>query len=64
MPPLFFVLAAALLVHYVLALVTVGLVLKEIGLVRAAVPWNLVVLLIPLLGPAAYLLFRLFQKKK
>ena len=64
MPPLFIALVIILVIHYFLAIATVYLVLKDMGLVKAVIPWNLIVLLITLLGPAAYLIFRCFRKKK
>ena len=64
MPPFVIALIAVLAVHYFLAIVTIYLLFKDMGLVKAVIPWNLVVLLVPIVGPAAYLIFRLFRKKK
>ena len=64
MPPFVIALIAVLAVHYFLAIATIYLLFKDMGLVKAAIPWNLVVLLVPIVGPAAYLIIRLFRKKK
>ena len=64
MPPFVIALIAVLAVHYFLAIATIYLLFKDMGLVKAVMPWNLVVLLVPIVGPAAYLIFRLFRKKK
>ncbi len=64
MPPFVIALIAVLAVHYFLAIATIYLLFKDMGLVKAVIPWNLVVLLVPIVGPAAYLIFRLFRKKK
>ena len=64
MPPFVIALIAVLAVHYFLAIATIYLLFKDMGLVKAVIPWNLVVLLVPSVGPAAYLIFRLFRKKK
>ena len=64
MPPFIIALIAVLAVHYFLAIATIYLLFKDMGLVKAVIPWNLVVLLVPIVGPAAYLIFRLFRKKK
>ena len=64
MPPFVIALIAVLTVHYFLAIATIYLLFKDMGLVKAVIPWNLVVLLVPIVGPAAYLIFRLFRKKK
>ena len=53
-----------LAVHYVLAIVTVYILMKDMGLTKAIIPWNLAVLLIPVAGPLAYLVYRCFRKKK
>lgn len=61
---LLIVLIAVLAVHYFLAVGTVYRLLQDKGFVKAVIPWNLVILLVPVLGPAAYWLARCFGKKK
>ena len=61
---LLIVLIAVLAVHYFLAVGTVYRLLQDKGFVKAVIPWNLVILLVPVLGPAAYWLARCFCKKK
>lgn len=53
-----------LAVHYVLAIATVYILLKDMGLKKAIIPWNIVILLIPVAGPLSYLVYRCFRKKK
>lgn len=52
-----------LVVHYFLAIGTIWLLLKDKGLVKAVIPWNLFVLLVPIVGPVTYLIVRCFAKK-
>ena len=34
------------------------------GVVKAVIPWNLVVLLLPIAGPLSYLIYRSIKQKK
>jgi|GEM_PF-2953537 hypothetical protein len=63
MKPLLLALIILLVVHYFLAIFTVYLLLKDKGLVKGILPWNLVILLIPVIGPLTYLVYRCVKKK-
>ena len=58
------VLIAVLVVHYFLAIGTICVLLRDKGLVKSVIPWNLFVLLVPIVGPVTYLIVRCFTKKK
>lgn len=62
--PVLIALIAVLVVHYVLAVATIYLLMKDMGIVKAMIPWNLFILLVPIVGPAAYLIYRRLAKKK
>ena len=64
MPPLWIAIIVVLAVHYFLAIATVFVLLKDKGLVKAVIPWNLVILLVPVLGPCAYWIYKLCARKK
>ncbi len=64
MPIIAKVLIAVLAAHYFLAIATVYILLRDRGVTRSIIAWNLVILLIPLLGPAAYWIARSVAKKK
>ena len=61
MPPFVIAIIVILIVHYFLAIATIFVLMKDKGLVKAIIPWNLVILLVPVLGPCAY---KLFARKK
>ena len=63
MKPLLLALIILLVVHYFLAIFTVYLLLKDKGLVKGILPWNLVILLITVIGPLTYLVYRCVKKK-
>ena len=63
MPPIAIALIAILAAHYFFAIATIFALLREKGVTKAIIPWNLVILLLPLAGPLAYWLYRLFKKK-
>mgnify|MGYP001623695839 CR=1 FL=1 len=63
MPPIAIVLIAILAAHYFLAIATIFVLLKDKGVTKAIIGWNLVILLIPILGPAAYWIYRCFAKR-
>ncbi len=62
--PVLIALIAVLVVHYVLAVATIYLLMKDMGIVKAMIPWNLFILLVPIVGPAVYLIYRRLAKKK
>lgn len=62
--PVLIALIAVLVVHYVLAVTTIYLLMKDMGIVKAMIPWNLFILLVPIVGPAVYLIYRRLAKKK
>lgn len=62
--PVLIALITVLAVHYVLAIATIYLLMKDMGIVKAMIPWNIFILLIPILGPAVYLIYRRLAKKK
>lgn len=62
--PVLIALIAVLVVHYVLAVATIYLLMKDMGIVKAMIPWNLFILLVPIVGPAFYLIYRRLAKKK
>lgn len=64
MEPWIIALIAVLAVHYVLSIATIYLLMKDMGLVKAIIPWNLVILLLPVAGPVAYHIYRPIAKKK
>ncbi len=64
MPPILIAVIVVLVVHYFLAIATVYLLMKDKGLVKAIIPWNIVILLIPIAGPLVYLVIRKIKKKK
>ena len=61
MPPFVIAIIVILIVHYFL---TIFVLMKDKGLVKAIIPWNLVILLVPVLGPCAYWIYKLFARKK
>ena len=63
MSTLLIVLIAVLGVHYFLAVATITILLKDKGVVKGILPWNLTILLIPILGPVTYLIYRSINKK-
>ena len=63
MPPVAIALIIVLAVHYFLAIFTIYLLFQDRGLEKPIIASNLVILLIPIAGPAAYLIRRLFYKK-
>ena len=60
---LLIILIVVLVVHYFLAIATIYVLLKDKGFVKAVIPWNIVVLLLPIVGPAAYWIARCFREK-
>ena len=64
MPPFVIAIIVILVVHYFLAIATIFVLMKDKGLVKAIIPWNLVILLVPILGPCAYWIYKLFSRKK
>lgn len=62
--PLLIALIVVLAVHYILAIATIYLLMKDMGIVKAMIPWNIAILLLPLVGPATYLVYRQIAKKK
>lgn len=62
--PVLIALIAVLAVHYVLAIATIYLLMKDMGIVKAMIPWNIFILLVPILGPTVYLIYRRLAKKK
>mgnify|MGYP005768593995 FL=1 len=64
MPPILIAVIVVLVVHYFLAIATVYLLMKDKGLVKAIIPWNIVILLIPIASPLVYLVIRKIKKKK
>ncbi len=64
MAPYLIAIIAILPVHYFLSIATIYILMKDMGLTKAMIPWNIVILLLPILGPLSYLLFRCFKKKK
>lgn len=63
MPPIAVALIVILAVHYFFAIATIFVLLRDKGVTKAIIPWNLVILLLPIAGPLAYWLYRLFSKK-
>lgn len=64
MPPFVIAIIVILVVHYFLAIATIFVLMKDKGLVKAIIPWNLVILLVPVLGPCTYWIYKLFARKK
>ena len=64
MRPLLIVLIAVLAVHYFLAVGAAYLLMKDKGLVKSIIPWNIAIMLVPVLGPLAYFIFRSIKKQK
>ena len=64
MPTIAIVLIAVLAVHYFMAILTIYLLLRDKSVVKAIIPWNLVILLVPIVGPSTYLIYRCLDKKK
>lgn len=62
--PFLIALICILAAHYFLAIATIYLLMKDMGLVKAIIPWNIAVLLVPLIGPCVYLIYRTFAKRK
>lgn len=62
--PVLIVLIALLFIHYLLAIFTIYILMRDMGLVKAMIPWNLFILLFPIIGPCTYLVYRKFTKKK
>ena len=62
MPPIAIVLIAVLAAHYFLAIATLFVLLRDRGVTKAIIPWNLIILLIPICGPAAYWIARTIKK--
>ena len=63
MSPLVIALIVVLPIQYILAIFTVYLLLKDNGIVRGILFWNLFILLIPFIGPITYLVYRCYKKK-
>lgn len=64
MSPLLIVLIAVLAVHYFMAIAAAYLLMKDKGLVKSIIPWNIAIMLIPLLGPITYFIYRSIKKQK
>lgn len=64
MPPVAIALIVILAVHYFLAVATLFILLKDKGVTKAIIPWNLVILLLPVAGPCAYWIYRTFFRRK
>lgn len=64
MPPIAIALIVILAVHYFLAIATLFVLLRDRGVTKSIIVWDLVILLIPILGPCAYWIARTFDKKK
>ncbi len=67
--PVLIALIAVLAVHYVLAVATIYILLKDKLIVgqsakASMIVWNIVILFIPIIGPLSYLVYRRFAKKK
>lgn len=67
--PVLIALIAVLAVHYVLAITSIYILLKDKlpagqAVKTALIVWNIAILLIPIAGPLAYLVYRQFAKKK
>ena len=64
MPTIAIVLIAVLAAHYFLAVGTLFVLLRDKGVTKAIIAWNLVILLIPIAGPAAYWICRTVAKSR
>ena len=67
--PVLIALIAVLAVHYVLAITSIYILLKDKlsagqAVKTALIVWNIAILLIPIAGQLAYLAYRQFAKKK
>ena len=63
MPPIAIALIVILAAHYFLAIATLFILLKDKGVTKAIIAWNLVILLIPIAGPLAYWIYRGVSKR-
>ena len=63
MPTIAIVLIAVLAAHYFLAVGTLFVLLRDKGVTKAIIAWNLVILLIPIAGPAAYWIARTVRQR-
>ena len=63
MPPLLIILIAVLAVHYFMAIPAAYLLMKDKGLVKSIIPWNIAIMLIPLVGPITYFVYRAIKKQ-
>lgn len=64
MPPFVIAIIVILIVHYFLAIATIFVLMRDKGLVKAIIPWNIVILLVPIIGPCAYWIYKLVSGKK
>lgn len=64
MPPFVIAIIVILIVHYFLAIATIFVLMKDKGLVKAIIPWNIVILLVPVLGPCSYWIYKHISRKK
>ena len=64
MSPFLIAIIIILIVHYFLAIATIFILLRDKGIVKAIIPWNIVILLVPILGPGAYWIYKLVSGKK
>ncbi len=63
MSPYIIAILIALAIHYFLAIATIYILMKDKGIVKAIIPWNILVLLLPIIGPLIYLIYRQQSKK-
>ncbi len=63
MPPIVIALIVILAVHYFLAIATLFVLLKDRGVTRSIIAWNLIILLVPVCGPAAYWIARTVRRR-
>ncbi len=63
MPPIVIALIVILAVHYFLAIATLFVLLKDRGVTRSIIAWNLIILLVPVCGPAAYWIARTVRQR-
>lgn len=61
---IFIILMVILAVHYFLSIFTIWLLLKDKGITKNIIGWNIFILLVPLIGPCSYLITRTINKKK
>lgn len=53
---------AVLAVQWPLAIYAANKLFTDRGLVKAVIPWNVAIVIVPLAGPASYLIARKFHK--